>query len=1059
MSIASFSVKQPVLINLLMVLVLVGGYFSYRTMAKDQFPDVSVDMIQVVTLLPGSSPKEVEQLITIPLEEELAKVDEVDNLISISADGQSFIIAELEPGADVFEKITEFQNQINLVQDLPVDAETPVVQEILIPFRLMTIALVGSAPEHQVREFVQDLDDELSQVKGVEVVTVAGLREREIWVEVDPHRLHSYGLSLQDVGAALRRRNLNLPGGGIKMGRSEFVVRTEAEFVNLEQILNTIIKDDGAKHYVYLRDVAEVRDTFEDRQTLARLDGENSINITVKKDDRSNALDVTEDVRAVLADFEKRMPAGLHYRIVEDASEEIRDRLSGLYSNFAVGLGLVIVSFTFFIGVRAALMVALGLPVALMGTFIMINWYGYSVNTIVLFSMILVLGLVVDDAIVVCENVYRHFEQGMPLKKAAIHGTNEIFWPVIATVLTTIAAFLPLLLMGGVLGKFMSIIPVTVTLALTASLVECLLILPSHIAEWGAPKVGKTRKKHKVQPWLLKVIAGYERMIGGLLRARYLVVLATIVLAFGSLFLAARHMDFILFGGRDLRFFSLTVEAPAGATLVETERIMRELEGKALALSERAPEIKHVRTNVGMMENMQRGTVTSTDIGEIAIELVPLHERERLGQAVKNDFRELIVDVPGARTMTFEDRREGPPVGKAVQIRVRGDNFETLQQIAGEVKDYLATIPGVVEIMDNFPPGKEEVRPDLDLERVAALGLNVQTIAQEVRGAFDGIEATTVHDGEDEIDVVVKYAENYRDSISNLGDMMFATPMGVVPFSNLGDVERIRGFSQISHYNQKRAINVLADVVTDVVDEDGNRMTSKRVNEMVQGEFGDISRRFPGYTLDYGGEFEDTQESLESMQRAFIISLILIYVILGGLFQSFIQPLIVMFAVPFSFIGAILGFYVMNEPLGMFAIIGIIALAGIVVNDSLILIDFINSRRRDGIDPHDAIIQAGAARLRPIVLTSLTTIAGLGPMALGLFGVDQFLRPMALSIVWGLAFSTVLTLIVIPCVYRIVDDFVRIVIRRPLGLTHEEFEELQEKGAMDDADLIARHVS
>jgi multidrug efflux pump subunit AcrB len=372
-----------------------------------------------------------------------------------------------------------------------------------------------------------------------------------------------------------------------------------------------------------------------------------------------------------------------------------------------------------------------------------------------------------------------------------------------------------------------------------------------------------------------------------------------------------------------------------------------------------------------------------------------------------------------------------------VQIRVRGDNFDTLQTIADEVKDYLATLDGVTEIIDNFPPGKDEVRPVLDLERLAVAGLDVRTVASEVRGAFDGIEATTVHDGDEEIDVIVKYDVAYRSSLADVGDMQFVTANGMVPFRNIGEIERTRGFSSISHVNQKRTIDVLADVVE-------GKITSQAANEAVMAEFADVPLRYPGYSLEFGGEFEDIQESLSAMVRAFTVTLILIYVILGGLFASFIQPLVVMFAVPFSFIGAILGLYLINEPLGMFAIIGIIALAGIVVNDSLILIDFINTKRRAGVDLRHSIIHAGAARLRPILLTSITTIAGLFPMAYGLFGGDPLLRPMALSIVWGLLFATVLTLVLIPCVYAIADDFARLVMRHPLGLTRSQWREIRE---------------
>lgn len=1043
MSIPSFSVKQPVLVNLIVILILVGGTFSYRNMAKDRFPDVSVEMIMVQTIMPGASPKEIEQLITTPLEEEIAKVDEIDSIVSVSSEGASIIAIELEAGvADVFEKLTEIQNQIELVQGLPTQAENPIVTEIKIAFDTITIGLVGSAPEHEVKRFADDLEDELKSISGVEEVRIDGLRDREIWIEVDPFRLNAYRLSLADVTGAVRRRNLNLPGGLIRMGRGEFVVRTEAEYHNLEEILDTVINESEEGGFVFLRDVATVANTFEERKTLARLDGESSINLVVKKDKKSNALTVVEEVRKVAAEFEARLPAGLSMKLVDDSSVEIRDRLNSLYGNLSLGLVLVVFTFTVFIGWRAALMVAAGLPVAFLATFVFMNAYGYTINLMSLFSLILVLGLVVDDAIVVCENVYRHMEMGVPLKEAAVKGTEEITMPVIATVLTTIAAFLPLLLMGGVLGKFMGIIPVVVSLALAASLVECLFILPAHISEWGASR-DSAQAVHKSPAWVKALAHTYSRIVSVVLTLRYGVVALTMVVGFSCLWIAQNRMDFILFGGRDLRYFTLAVEAPPGASLEETARILRQLEDRAIEILPDAPEIKHIRTRVGGLSTQRMNFASGSNIGEIGIELVKLSERERMGQAVKNQLRENIQDVSGARTLTFEDAREGPPVGKPVQIRVRGDNFETLKEISDQVQAYLATIDGVKDIKDNFPPGKDEIRPVLDLERVAMLDLNVRSIANEVRAAFDGVVATTIHDGEEEVDVVVKYDAQYRRSIADLSEMQFSTPMGMVPFSNFGKIERRKGFSSITHYDQKRSISVLADVVT----EGEGATTSQAVNLAAIEAFSDIPERYPGYTLTFGGEYQDTGDSLADLQRSFIITIILIYVILGSLFSSFIQPLIVMFAVPFSFIGAIVGFYILDEPLGMMAIIGVIALAGIVVNDSLIFIEFINQRRRAGVERRQSILDAGAARLRPILLTSITTIFGLMPITLGLFGADPFLRPMALSIVSGLTFSTVLTLIVIPAVYAIADDFSRVVVRRPLGISREQYRQFKEQQA------------
>jgi len=738
-------------------------------------------------------------------------------------------------------------------------------------------------------------------------------------------------------------------------------------------------------------------------------------------------------------------PAGTDLQIIEDRSIEIEGQIKALTQNLGIGLGLVLASLTVFIGIRPAIMVAIGLPVSFLATFVLMDYFGYTINILTLFSLIIVLGLVVDDAIVVCENIYRLYEEGYSIKEAVVEGTRQIMWPVIATVATTIAAFLPLLLMGGVLGQFMGVIPVVVTLALIASLVEALIILPSHIAEFGIPSnLREKKREHEPKRWVLAITKLYEAVIRGALKTRYLIVPMVIVAAVFAVRLAD-GMDRILFGGRDLTSFSVTVETPPSASLAETVRVLNELETEALELTKEAPEIDYVGYQAGGVSSGTPGISgsSSSNSGEVSVRLVPLSNRDRFGQEIREMYRKRLENVTGFRTMNFEDRTEGPPTGKPIQVRVRGDNFETLMEIVAEVKNYLHTVDGVTDIMDNFPPGKDEVRPVFDWEKFSVFGLDAQYGANEVRAAFDGITATTIQDGEHELNVVVKFNEENRSSLNDLSDLWIMTPKGRSPLSNFARIERTEGYSVISHFDRKRTINVLAEV-------DPTIITSTRANELLIQKFADVDERYPGYDMLFGGEFEETQESMASLFQAFFVSLILIYVILGGLFKSFLQPLIVMFTVPFSFIGVIIGFYVMNEPLGMACIIGIIALSGIVVNDGLILIEFINTSRREGMDFRHSIIHAGIKRLRPVILTSITTIIGLIPMALNLFGADPMMNPMALAIVWGLTFATVLTLIIIPCVYAIFDDFSRIVLRVPLGLSREEHRNLlKQKG--DDA--------
>ena len=1018
MSISSNSVRQPVLVNLLVLLVIVGGVFSYRNMAQEQFPDVSVDVIMISTLMPGASPKEIEELITIPLEEEFGNIDEIDSMTSISSDGSSSIMIQLESGVkNVFEKLTEVQNKIERVRNFPTEAEDPIVQEMKVPFDTVTVSLVGNAPEHIVKKFAEELEDGLKMIPGVEQVVVAGLREREIWVECDPHRLYSYGLSLSDVSRAIRQRNLNLPGGVIKMGRGEFNIRTEAEYKSIDQILETVLRDEGRDGRVYLRDVATVTDTFEERRSLGRLDGESSINLTVKKDKRSNAIEVVRMVRELVAEAVPLLPAGLSIRIVNDSSIEITDRLRALYQNFALGLVLVVLSFTFFIGWRAALIIAAGIPVAFLGAFIFLNAYGYTVNMLSLFGLILVLGLVVDDAIVVCENVYRHLEAGVPLKEAAVKGAEEITWPVIATVLTSIAAFLPLLLMEGVLGKFMGVIPVVVTLALIASLFEALYVLPSHVAEWGTGK-GK-RRSHSMRPWVIVLTRIYEKIISRFLRFRYGIVGLTIAIAVFCVNLAVVHMDFILFGGRDLQAFALAIEAPSGASLQETTRILDELEKRSLAVAERAPEIKHIRMEVGIISRGPMGGISGGNVGQISFELVGLHERERMGQEVKDEIREAIRDVAGARTMTFEDARMGPPVGKPIQLQISSALPELIGPTAARIAAAMAELGGFVDIEDGRPIPGIEWELKVDRAEAAKFGADVTLIGNYVRMITNGTRLGEYRpDGSDqEIDIVVRLPAAFRN-IEQLDSIRVRTALGLVPISNFVSREARPKIGILRRVDGRRVMTVKAEVAPGV-------LPATKVREL--RDWLAAAGLDPRVEITFKGEDKEQAAAQKFLIKAFTVAIFLMAIILVTQFNSFYSAFLILSAVIMSTVGVMLGLLITDQPFGIImAGIGVIALAGIVVNNNIVLIDTFDRLKKTAPDPLEAILRTGAQRLRPVLLTTITTVLGLMPMVLGL-NVDiiarevqigapstQWWRQLATAIAFGLTFATVLTLVVTP---------------------------------------------
>jgi multidrug efflux pump subunit AcrB len=1014
--ISEFSVRQPVLVNLLVILLLVAALVTYSYMTKEKFPDVSLDEVWVNTTYPGVSPEEIERLITIPIEDEVASIDGVDDITSVSSEGYSQIKIEFEAGIDDFpRKIQEVQNKVNRVEDLPEDAETPEVQEEEWTTIAVVASLSGEIPEKTLKQLSDDLEDDLLDIPGVDAVTSIGRRDREIWVEVDPGRLESYGLSLSDVILSLRNKNLDIPGGTLGSGRREFLVRTMGEAETPEQIEHVIIRSTAEGGHVYLRDVAKVSDTFEEATTEGRLDGKRTISLMVMKSKTGDTIRIVRAVKALQRDYESgRLPDGVTLTLTNDASIDISSNLNALYGNGAVGLVLVLIVLFVFVGLRPAVLTALGLPVAYSIAILLMQYFGITINMLSLFGLILVLGIVVDDAIIICENSCRHIEEGLSPPRAAVVGTREVTWPVIAAVSTSAAAFIPLLLMSGTLGKFFGIIPKAVTFALLASLVEALFILPSHVADFAKP-IPARRNERMADGWLQRLTRFYLRLLNFTLDRRYLCVSAVIALAVGCIAFAYVFMPFVLFPARDVEEFGVTIKMPVGTKLEETGRVVAQLERAALELPDEDVYAVIGRVGTGQLANYDFRT--GSHIGQVVLDLTDRFDRQRSGLEIVNEYREMIAEIPGPAEINFLEWREGPPVDPAVEIHLRGREFETLRTIADDIKTYLSDLEGTRDIADDFEPGKQEARIIVDEEKAYLMGLDMATIGYTIRYAIDGGIASSIHDRGEEIDLRVILREEFRRDLEDIEGMRFRNRDGaLVPFGNFARIERKPGYTNINRRDRKRAITVSANV-------DEHVMTSVEVNRLLRDRYEDLGRRFPGYAMRFSGEYEETQEQLVALAKAFGVAILLIYAILGSLFKSFSMPLVVMLAVPFSFIGVVVGFYVMGEALGLMAIIGIIGLAGIVVNDSLILVDFINNGREGGLPRRDATLRACRLRLRPVILTSVTTIFGLLPLAMGLFGLSPFLTPIAVAIVWGLTFSTFLTLLLVPGLYAIVDDW------------------------------------
>ena len=1039
MHISEYSVKQSVLVNLLVILVLVAGGVTYSSMIKEKFPDISMDEVWVYTAYPGVSPEEIERLITIPIEDEVAGIEGVDDIKSISSEGLSQIRVGFDAGIEDFpRKIQEVQNKVNRVDDLPDDAETPEIEEETWTTIAIIASLSGNVPEAVLKRLSDDFEDDLLDISGVDAVSVMGRRDREIWVEVNPGRLEGYNLSLTDIISSLENKNLDVPAGTLGSGREEFLVRTMGEAEAPEHVERVILRSSPEGGHVYLRDVATVNDTFEEATTIGRLDGEQTISHMVMKSKAGNTVKIVEAVKALKEEYEKnRLPEGVKITLTNDAAVDVWNNLNALYQNGALGLVLVLSVLYVFVGLRPAVLTAIGLPVAFAMSILLMRYFDITINMLSLFGLILVLGIVVDDAIIICENAWRHIEEGKSPIDAAVIGTKEVTWPIIAAVATTMAAFLPLLLMAGTLGKFMGVIPKTVTFALLASLAEALFILPSHVADFAKPKRFR-QGSIKTPKWQQRLTQFYLRVLGLTLRLRYLSVFVAIAIAAGALAFAYNFMPFVLFPARDVEEFGITIKMPVGTKLEETERVVQQLEDVALEFPKE--EVYAVVGRVGMGQLANYDFQTATHIGQVVLDLTDPFERERTGREIVNEFRRKVQAVPGPSEISFLEWREGPPVDPAVEVRIRGDDFLVLREVADEIRVYLSTIDGIRDISDDFEPGKEEARIIIDDDKAYLMGLDTATIGFTIRYAIDGGIASAIHDQGDEIEIRVKLGEEHSQDLEDIEEMKFRNRAGaLIPFKNFGRIERRQGYSNINRRERKRVVTVSANTDESVI-------TSVEINRLLKERYKDFSETRPGYLMSFSGEYEETQEQMIALGEAFGVAVLLIYVILGALFKSFIRPLVVMLAVPFSFIGVVMGFYIMREPLGMMAIIGTIGLTGIVVNDSLILVDFIDKGREAGLERQEALLRAGRLRLRPVILTSVTTIFGLMPLAFGLFGLSLFLTPVAVAIVWGLTSATGLTLLLVPSIYAILDDFTNLFRR---AQTQETIESADDDSQVD----------
>lgn len=1041
MKLIDLAVDRRVTVYVLLLIIVVMGTFSYVVLPREANPEIIIPFIVVSTSYEGVSPEDMESLVSVPIERKLTGLADVKKITSRSVEGASTVVIEFMSDTDVDDALQRVKDKVDLAkQDLPDDADDPVVSEInLSELPILILSLKGNIGLAALDEIADDLEDRIEAVKGVLDVQVIGGVEREIQIEVDPERVGEYGISFADLIQVMQLENVNTPGGAMDLGQGKYLMRTSGEFKTPDEITGLLVKQ-GPNGSVYLRDIATVRDGFKDITTLSRVNGDPAVTLTVSKRSGENIIGIVDQVKAILAEESKRFPSSVEVAVTWDESDFIRDMVNELENSILSGLILVVGVIMIFLGLANAFFIGLAIPLSMLITFSYLYMTGITLNFVVLFSLTLALGMLVDNGIVTVENIYRHMQMGMDRKEAAKRAAAQVALPITGSTLTTIVAFLPMFFWPGIFGDFMVYLPITVISCLSASLFVGLIVNPALASRFmrARPHVieaGKVRRHAIVETY-----AGFLRLA---LRWRAVTVTIAVtgLLVISIVFLSTAEIEF----EPDVEPPQATIDIKCaeGTNLATSDEYVRYVED---VLKPDAPYIDYIISSVGSQGTDATGggpggRTQSTHLSRITLDFPKLADAQVLPSKLLQKVRESLKDITGAE-IRIEKMEMGPPTGPPVNIEISGDDFPTLAQLAQEVKHEIKDVPGLVDIRDDYSRGKPEVRVVIDREKAWRLGLNTQFIGLTVQAAIDGRKAGEYREGDEEFDVTVRFPQAFREDLSNIERMNLINLMGQpVPFSTVARIEQGAGLGQITRINRNRTVTVSAEV------EEG--IESPEALKRAQAALAGFSLP-AGYTISYTGENDDLIETQSFLLRAFVMALLLISLVLIAQFNSVLQAFVIMTSVILSLGGVFLGLYICNMPFGILMTgIGSISLAGVVVNNAIVLLDFINKLREQGLSIEDAVVEAGVTRFRPVMLTATTTVLGLIPMAIGVSfdfkkfewasggESSQWWGSMAVAVIFGLSFATLLTLVVVPTLYTYAVSFSEALSGRPAAVREE----------------------
>ena len=1028
-----FFVKNKTVTGFILIIILLTGFLSFKNLKQEVFPPTDINTMIIEILYPGASPRDSEINAVIPIEDKLSSVPGIKSTVSLSVENGGTVYVYLDPDVKDLKSV---KDQIYRDISLSTEGISEDVEKISIidinPKRMAVYSLAISyddaekLSEKDFYSYSEDIENKLKNIKGVGEVRVSGYKEREIKIKVNPFKLQSDYVSLNEITNSIQNRNVRVTGGSLQSVQKEHNIVTIGEFENPLEVENVIIRSTFEHPSLRISNIAEVEDSFKKQAVMVRVNKKPGITFSVVKKENSDIVKTVDNLKLFIEKEKKNVPDGLTLSAVEDRSLSIRSLLNVVASNAVIGFLLVFIILLFFLDYKTAFWTAFGIPTTLLMLFTFFNLMDYSLNLITLGAVITVLGMLVDHGIVISESVFSFKNQGFSPAEAAVKGVADVISPVLITILTTIAAFLPLLYVGGIMGKFIKVYPVIISAALILSFLEAVFILPGHLAHIKDVKKKTPKKRFE------KFAEGYKKMLLKLFSFRYAVFVFFIFLLGLSLFLAKDNIkNFVLMWDNTADSFLINLEAPEGTPLGKTSELTVPLE-ELLNKAVKKNELYAVKTNIGHHTVKRINSQGNHENwAQIEVYLVPQTDRERsveqIINAVKNEFKEQKDTVKKFNKITFSKMTVGPSSSGLVEMKITGGKTEDKTAVFNKLKGFMKELPGVVDLDNDQKPGKDELKIIFNYEALAKLDLNVASVAQAVKTAYDGNVATSIQTENEKIDFRVLIDDKYKRDINFLENLLIPNAKGrLIKLNQVAEIETGTGPAIINHFNGNRVITITSRVNKELT-------TANTVSAQVKDFFSSIPDKNKDVKLIIKGEAEDTQESLADLRYSFVLALILIYFLLLLLFKKAEQPLIVLITIPFGIIGVLLAFYFHGIPLSFMALVGIIGLSGVVVNDSVVMVAFINklmvSDSMSIENLKEGIAEGAKQRLRPIILTTLTTVAGLLPSVYGIGGDVQSLVPVVMALSYGLIFATLVTLFLVPALFLIIRDIKGIFIR------------------------------